>query len=234
MIGSMYFSAGIGDFLKVVSHFIPKKILYASNDCGRSNNIGTLCRQLGIEFQQILHDKVYYRKWEAEAAYGKIDCDIDGSIEELFPRLGRDFEYIFKGNPLLELNLERQIKDDYCLCVPASENFGVNRDLTQQEMGHIVDSNKKVVVMHKGRLRHSLPPHCINMVNKTSILEAIGLVKYASSYCGVDSWAACLFSELGRPMTVKSTSTGWYRWFDIYTANKFGNTDHIKSVPRIK
>ena len=98
-------------------------------------------------------------------------------------------------------------------------------------MGQIAKANSKVVVMHRGRIRYPLMQNCVNMVNKTSILEAIGLVKYASSYQGIDSWAACLFAEMGRPMTVKSTSTGWYQWFDVYTANKYGE-GHIKSIPR--
>ncbi len=151
----------------------------------------------------------------------------DWSILSKFPEIEsgeRPFnESSFLKETLVDIK-KFELPTKYLVLVPESENALHNRNFNAYDWAEILHFLKKtnqigVILRTTGK---SLPTtsYLINLTGKTSLIEAIEIVKNASGYCGVDSCLSVIASKIlsAENLRVKSTNPHLYRWKEIYYA----------------
>lgn len=210
-------TGGIGDAWAVESHLetLPDEILLATP---QADTIAACFRAIGVKTKTIATDRVYFNINQVEAYHGSLDDVEDGSIGRTF-HLIRDGIMKYRGSRLLELPHARPIEEKYAVLCPASANFGNNRNMTQDEvLWCLRQTDLPIVALFKGNYALPHSPRLRNQINKTDILQTIGILKHASMFFGVDSCQTVLACQVGYPCVIKSVSEHYYKWKKVYAA----------------
>lgn len=211
-----FMCGGVGDFITIESFLPnkPKKIYLATS---RAALIGELCHYCGIEIEIIESQKSYYSKQECEPYHGYLPIQ-DASQLKIFKDI-KDGKLKFKGSSLLNLNLPNIINTEYILVCPYTMTEINYRNMEIQDLNHIYFNTKgTIVVCGYGNFPVPDNHRVLNLMNQTSLIESVALVRYAKAIYTIDTWTASWGAQLDIPVFIKSRNQHYYENIECYAA----------------
>lgn len=208
-------TAGIGDFFVNDSFWSPgfkrqlREIYFATS---QAQYIQELIRALPVYDHVELHTLKDYRfehyrrldfqsAEEVRAHYNDLpDGVVDYSIRFSWPTYT-----IFYGSDLLRFKLadvdKFNLPERYAVIQPASIH-GRALDMLGWRMARRIQAQMgNAVLLYKGELQGRMQHYdkFLNLMNRTTLLESIEILKRGSMYFGVDSCLACLACQIFKP-----------------------------------
>lgn len=179
----------------------------------------------GFNSKEQLIDKLCaYQPEDLQKTVKKLISGVeDWSIAKIFPE-SREYTYssFIKTNLtcIKKFNLP---KTYYCICPSSSNDKRDNkRDYNQIDWRHTLEilKSKNIVgvVLNNGNDYIPFEKELINLNNKTSIQEAVEIVKSASGYIGIDSALSVIAAKTmdKENIFIKSLNDHCYRWTHVY------------------
>lgn len=150
----------------------------------------------------------------------------DGSISNIF-KLIRSKDLKFHGSSFLNLNVnikKFKIPKDFLLILPFSKNkTNENRNFNDNDWDNLecyLKTNKKLGVCIGAEKNNEIPQSkfLINLINQTTILESIEILKKSIGYIGIDSWISVLAPKIlnRKNIYIKTNSKHCFRFSSIY------------------
>lgn len=243
-------TGGIGDVIVLESHFPAllrsnlKTIYYASvkNTSLRgimsALNFPKLCNHIAVwnDFskfwcfisKQHVIEKISHK---IKSVVPELTISQDWSINDKFPKI-RLGKYEYHGSSLLKQNLVNisrfNIPNNYAVICPySSDKRGKGRDFTPADWSAASKQLKiwnltGVIINHGQDTYFPNDDIMINLSNKTTILEAIEILKQAKGYIGIDSCLSVLAAQkfdISR-LVVKCINPHCLSWKDVYYSPK--------------
>lgn len=243
---SIFLSAGIGDFFALEA-FLPEhfkksvtKVYYGTKQYENikpffiSEEYPNLKEHIQVwrDFSQFwsFESKAHTINWLHKHKHsdlitqGLLDA-MDFSIHEIFPKFYHTWKY--NGSKVLEhadTSLTKYLPKNYVFISPYSYDKRIKlRDFTESDWDAVIKylSNGKVgVVINQGY--KWVPEHdsLIDMTDKTTLNQAVGILKQANEYVGIDSCFSPLATKILKPnnITIKSVNDHCYRYLVPYFA----------------
>jgi hypothetical protein len=241
------FTGGIGDIFALESYFTDKQrnslstILYATN---KQNHIQTLFEAL-VDYPNLKSHTVVWDDFQnfwcflfkkevidrlgGNAMQELINCEDYGIVTKFQQiKLGK---LNYNNSSFLKASLTDvtsfNLPYSYVILAPYStDKRNSGRDFTQQDWARAIEwiANKDMIGVVINQGNDVVPDHSriINLSNKTTILEAVEILKKAKAYIGIDTWLSVLAAKLfERPMlAIKSNNHHCYDNKSIYFAPK--------------
>lgn len=150
---------------------------------------------------------------------------MDFSIHEIFPRFYKTWAYngpkVFKHS---DTSLVKDLPKNYVFVSPCSYDKRVkNRDFSESDWDALIkylSTGKTGVIINQGD--DEIPEHSslINLSNKTTLNQAIGILSKANEYVGIDSCFSPLATKILQPnkITIKSVNWHCYHFLQPYFA----------------
>lgn len=218
-------TGGIGDALVALSFWYgkPRKALLATPQAGL---IGELFRHLKIPIEIIESQKTFKNKAEVEQYHGQIDA-YDCSMVTFFQEI-KDKKHKYQGCPLLELDLPDRVQFEYDLVIPYSQNDFPGRSMTEQDLQWIYNkTTRPLVVCQYGDNKINKRYRVLDYTNRTSLIEAVALIKHATRIFTIDSWQSILASQTKKPVKIKAVNPRYYDYRFAYNAGEDGNVEVV-------
>lgn len=128
----------------------------------------------------------------------------------------------------------------YCICpYSGNDKRDIRRDFDHSDWETIINflksKNTSGVIVNSGNEYIHDHPLLINLNNKTTIREAVEVVKAAKGYVGIDSAFSVIATKVCKPenILIKSLNVHCYRWAHIYYAPQ-ENFDFIKKIIKVQ
>jgi hypothetical protein len=226
MTRKLFLGGGLGDAQCVLNHldWRPDEILVASP---AARFIREFCLINSMKCTVLEQIKPYISLWELQAKHGEMPGIEDGNISVIFPRIVRG-ELQFHGKYFERWPRIYQVPDEYDVLVPWSVNTAPNRNMSTDEICHVIDStDRPLVLLHQGKCPRFSHPRIVDLTNQLSLSEAFSVVCNAKQYFGLDSSLANYACWCGIPARIKSTNVHYYRFRKVYCAP---NHDQIHIV----
>lgn len=147
----------------------------------------------------------------------------DYSIQKIFPE-DRPYTYsTFIKYPIADITKFRLPTNYYCIC-PYSNNDkrDIRRDYDHFDWGQTLkilkERNVFGVVINVGEESVPIDPSLINLSNRTSIRDAIEVIKKAKGYIGIDTAFSVLAAKVFPPenIIVKCLNDHCFKWAHVY------------------
>lgn len=254
---SIFLTAGIGDFFALEA-FFPDRLRQSLNKVYYATKKYEEIKQFFIpeEYPNLkehipvwtnfnefwsFESKAQFIYWATKNNHsdlvtpGVLDT-MDFSIHEAFPRFHHTWKY--NGSKILEhadINLTKDLPKNYVFVCPYSYDKRLkNRDFNESDWDALIKylSNGKIgVVINRGQ--DQVPEHqsLINLSNKTTLNEAIGILKKANEYVGIDSCFSPLATKLLQPNKITIKSVNEHHCYR-YLAQYFAPLKHFDFVGR--
>lgn len=148
----------------------------------------------------------------------------DWSISTAFPRLG---PAKYNGSSVLSIDVDVSrfnLPTGYVVVVPASVNDFSNRALDPQDWHRLFqfleESGRVGVVLYEGAGEFPPHPRLIDLSNRTTVAEAVTIVRGAAGYYGIDSALSVVAAKVLVPdvLRVKSRNPHLYDAAHLYYA----------------
>jgi hypothetical protein len=162
---------------------------------------------------------------------GNVNTDIDfdnvedWSIGKIFPDLNSVIKFNNSSFISYELcNISRfNLPKEYTVICPYTGQDHI-RSMNEFEIDSICSKYENVVILGKNcKIKNC---SAINLINKTSLLESIEIVKQSKRYYGIDSFLSVVASMSNKDITVKSSSI----FLDAYKNIYYGNRDDYSFI----
>lgn len=149
----------------------------------------------------------------------------DGSISNMF-KLIRSKDLKFHKSSFLNLNInikKFKLPERFLLILPFSKNkVNENRDFNDDDWenleSYLINNKKKGVCIGMENKKIPQIKNLINLINQTTMLESIEILKKSTGYIGIDSWISVLAPKsLNRKnIYIKTISNHCFRFSSIY------------------
>lgn len=243
---NIFLTGGVGDVLALESFMSDEQRMLISTICYATNKqsiIETLFRALPnficlqqhiIVYNDFSHFWCFAKKSECERYVGRGNLDFnesdDWGIMEKFPLINMGLmkynQSSFLNYHLADLN-GFQIPPNFMAICPYSTDKRIHsRDFDDRDWAvviyKLIKSNMRGIVLNTGNEYVPENPVIINLSNKTTILEAIEILKRAKGYIGIDSSLSVLAAKLFDypQLIIKSQNDHCYNNKHIYYAPK--------------
>lgn len=221
-------TGGIGDCMALESYWSPafrhsvSKIFLA---CGNGCKIRELLSKVYSCPIEVLWRKdfsffCFHNEKEVRRQFNLPDIE-DWSIEVHFPYLANE---TFYGSSVLNHKLAdvQALEKPFVVIVPDSPNeprlYKMNNDDWHKTIELLEREDKVGIVLNTGEPTNQKHKRIIDLTNKTTICEAVELLKQSSGYIGIDSFLSVLAVQtLNRnTIRIKSANPHLYRYKEIY------------------
>lgn len=239
------FTGGIGDILSLESHMSEEEtknlehVYYATRakkiiDLFKIKEIFPLIKSHNVIWDDFSDFYCFHSKPECSKLLEKTPDNwgrvLDWSILTRFPEIENGTRQ-FKGSSFLKIkiaDISHINKSRRNLCVNSYSLNDPNnpRYFSIQEWAEILHylhkNDIQGIVLNIGDKSVPEDKHLLNLTNKTTLFEAIELLKESMGFIGVDSALSVLASQLfdEKSIVIKSRSTHLWRWKHVYYAPK--------------